>query len=372
MVASVAILLLVSIGIGVQKDVTKQVDDLGVNLLFCLPGRVDLNSMGFNPNLGGQSWYKEEDRDRLRDVSGVKDVAIFSFAGGGIRAGEKESYPLIIAATPEWFGMHKMRLKEGSLYSRENQGDVVVLGGVAAQELFGEQSAVGKSIEINQHTFQVIGVTEDKQAEQSLFSFQSFSNVAYYPFEVHKKISERPQIDRFIIQADYAADPVNLVPSLEAALASRLDRQQFSVLTQQDLLKVIYSLMSILSTLVIGLTSIALFVGGVGILAVMMMSVSERRKEIGVRKALGATRRDIFWQFLIEAGLIGLAGVLAGLAFSSVVAWGLAAFTRIKPEMTLGTVLLAFTVGIGVGAVSGMIPALRAARQDPVVSLRNE
>lgn len=371
MVASIAILLLISIGVGVQKDVTSQVENLGVNLLICVPGRIQM-TMGFNPNLGGQSWFKESDREDLMKVEGVRRAALLTFAGGGIEYNKKEAYPMIIAATPEWFQIHTMKLKAGRLYDNSSANNVCVLGGSAAEELFGKGTAIGKKIKINQEEFEIIGVSDDGKTEQSMFSMQSMSNVAYYPYKTHKKISTESQIDRIMVQTDPEVDPKSLVAGLEGVFSKRLERSQYTVLTQEDLLGLIYSLMSILSTLVIGLTSIALFVGGVGIMTVMIMSVNERRKEIGVRKALGAKTSDIFRQILWESVMIGTAGVLAGLVFSSLVAVALASFTKIKPIMNWDTILLAFIVGIGVGAISGLIPAVRAARVDPVVSLRNE
>jgi putative ABC transport system permease protein len=371
-IASVAILLLVSIGLGVQKDITKQVDDLGANVLVVVPGKVD-PSMGFNPNLGGQSYLEEQDAERLRKVPGVRRVALLTFAGGGVRSGENEAFPLIIAATPDWFEMHNSELAEGRFLTPEDAAqNRVVLGSVAKDRLFPDApSALGKTVEINKRTYTIVGVLANQESSESVFSAQSFQNVAYLTYDHLKAISPDVQIDRFMVQGDPAADPKNLVPALERALDERLDDQQFSVLTQQDLLKLIYQVMGILGTLVVGLTSIALFVGGVGIMTVMLMAINERRVEIGIRRAVGAQSQDIFRQFLAEAILIGLIGSLTGLVFSSLICWGIATFTPIKPLMTLGTVALAFGVGIGVGAIFGAIPALKAGRQDPLVSLRN-
>lgn len=371
-IASVAILLLVSIGLGVQKDITKQVDDLGANVLVVVPGKVD-PSMGFNPNLGGQSYLEEQDAERLRKVPGVRRVALLTFAGGGVRSGENEAFPLIIAATPDWFEMHNSELAEGRFLTPEDAAqNRVVLGSVAKDRLFPDApSALGKSVEINKRTYTIVGVLANQESSESVFSAQSFQNVAYLTYDHLKAISPDVQIDRFMVQGDPAADPKNLVPALERSLDERLDDQQFSVLTQQDLLKLIYQVMGILGTLVVGLTSIALFVGGVGIMTVMLMAINERRVEIGIRRAVGAQSQDIFRQFLAEAILIGLIGSLTGLVFSSLICWGIATFTPIKPLMTFGTVALAFGVGIGVGAIFGAIPALKAGRQDPLVSLRN-
>ena len=371
MVASTAILLLISIGQGVQKDVSKQVEGLGVNVLIGMPGRVNMQMSGFNPNMGGQSWYREEDAARLSKIPGVRTVAVLSFAGGAVKAGEKEEYPFIIACTPNWFGIHNAELAEGRFFT-DADTEVAIIGSVARKTLFGEGEALGQTIQINGQDLKVVGILQSEDQEQSLFSVGSFQNVAYLPYKTHKAAADSVQIDRLMIQSDPSVDPASLVEASEQALGERLDRSQFSVLTQQDLLRLIFNLMGIVNTLVVGLTAISLFVGGIGILALMMMSVNERRKEIGIRMALGARRKDIFMQVLWEASLTGLAGVVAALVFSVIVNYVLTLTTVLRPDLTLGTVALAGLVGIGVGALAGVIPASRAAGLDPVVNLRNE
>jgi putative ABC transport system permease protein len=171
---------------------------------------------------------------------------------------------------------------------------------------------------------------------------------------------------------DPVAEPRSLIRRLEAVLGERLDRQQYQVITQEDLLGLVYKLMNILTWLLTGLTSIALFVGGVGIMTVMLMAVNERSKEIGIRKAVGARPGDVFTQFLGEAVIIALAGGAVGLVISYFVCLGLAAWTPIKPLITVSTVVLSFGVCLIVGGFFGLIPAMKASRKDPVASLRNE
>lgn len=371
-VASIAIILLVSIGLGVEKDVRSQVDDLGVNLLIAIPGQVAMTG-GFNPNMAGQSWFKEHHADEIRRIKGVDKVAMLTFAGGGVRFKDKDAFPMVIACTPDWFQVRKVDMLEGRTFGNtDGAADSVVLGQTAKEILFGSNSAIGQSVYINGRVFRVAGVTKEKLAGQSMFSMQGFQNVAYIPFQTMKTMSPNMQIDRIIVKTKPEFEPRSLVKNVESTFAETLDRQQFSVLTQEDLLGLIFKVVGILGTLVIGLTAIGLFVGGVGIMTVMMMAVSERRKEIGVRMATGAQSRDIFMQFMTESALIGLGGVTAGLAFSSVVCVLLAHLTAIKPLLTWSTVALAFAVGLGVGCVFGIWPALRASRLNPVDSLRME
>lgn len=369
MVGCLAIVLLVSIAKGVQKDVSGQVNQLGVNVLVVIPGRVTQGEM-FNPNIAGLSYLRDEDVDRVRKIPGVKTAAPLMFAGGAITNGDRYSpTTIVLAAGPEWFTVHPVKMAEGAVYGHEDE-PVCVIGSIAKKNLFGEGSALGKKVDINGESFKVIGVTENKESEHSLFSVGSFENVAYFPYIHARKHLANPQLHRIMIQTQPDLEPKKLVSAVEAALAERLPESTFSVLTQEDLLNLVFKIMGILTWLLTGLTSIALFVGGVGIMTVMLMSVNERSAEIGIRKTVGARRRDIFQQFLVESVLLALLGGFAGFVLSWVVDTLLDRLTPIKPELSPAIVALAFGVSLGVGAVFGLIPAMRAARKDPVVALR--
>jgi putative ABC transport system permease protein len=373
MVGCVAIVLLISIARGVQEDLGRQVDGLGVNLLIVMPGRLTEGSM-LSPNLAGLSYLQDEDIERVRKVEGVRRAAPLMFVGGGLsRDGQDSPTTLLIAASSDWFAIHRRDLEEGRFFGPEEEDQpVCVIGSIAARHLFGDASPVGKELEVNGLPYRVVGVTKDPETEESMFSMASFANVAYIPYRYVVERVPNPQINRIMIQTEPEREPEQVLSSVEAALEERLDRQQFSVLTQRNLLDLLFKVMSILTWLLTGLTSIALFVGGVGIMTVMLMSVNERSKEIGIRKTVGGRRGDVFAQFLSEALLVATAGALVGLALSYVVCLGLYHYTPIKPLITLSTVGLAIGVCLLVGAVFGVLPAMKAARQDPVVALRNE
>lgn len=371
MVASVAIVLLISIATGVRNDVTDQVRDLGVNVLVVVPGRIEDGT--FNPNFGGMSYLKAEDAERLAKVPGVVRAEPFTFVGGGIRYKTKMANPFLAAATPGWFRMRPLNMQSGKTFTESDEhSDVVVLGSLAKQQLFGTQEAVGQTVTINKRDYRVIGVTQDKKQEQSLFSFGSLQNLVYVPWRRLKEVEPDLQVDRIMIQIQPDVEPKALIKQMDSALLQRLDKQQFQVLTQEDLLGLVYKLMGILTWLLTGLTSIALFVGGVGIMTVMLMSVNERSKEIGIRKTVGAHRRDIFGQFLCEAIAIAVVGGTAGLAISYVVCLALYYETPVKPMITQSIIVLSFLVCVLVGAFFGLLPAVRASRKDPVEAMRNE
>ncbi len=371
MIGCVAIILLISIALGVREDVTSQVQDIGINILVVIPGRIEDGT--FNPNLGGGSALEEIDSDRLSKVSGVVQTAPWSFIGGGIRLGAKTASSILVATTPAWFEMHPLKFSEGNgLGSSDELKDVCVLGSVAKKALFPASSAVGHSVTINGRPYRVVGVTEDHKSEQSLFSMGSMQNVVYIPYHRLKQVEPTMQTDRIMVLTRPDAEPKRLIRRLEGVLGQRHDRQQFQVLTQEDLLGLVFKITGILTWLLTGLTSIALVVAGVGIMAVMLMSVNERSKEIGVRKTVGARKSDVFWQFLIEAIILCVAAATVGLLFSTAVCAALKAYTPIRPHITTGTVALSFGVSTGLGAFFGLLPALHAAGKDPVQALRNE
>ncbi len=369
MVGSSAIILLVSIATGVQHDVTNQVRDLGVNVLVVVPGRIEAGT--FNPNFGGMSYLKDIDVERCSKVPGVVRAEPFTFVGGGIRNGAKVASPLLAAATPGWFLMRPVQMQEGRVFQPEDaRSDTVVLGSIAKKQLFGNVSAVGKMVDVNQRRYRVIGVTEDKKQEQSLLSFGSLQNLVYLDYYRLKSIQPDLQTARIMIQIRPDVEPRQLIKRLDREFQKRLDRQQFQVLTQEDLLGLVYKLMGILTWLLTGLTSIALFVGGVGIMTVMLMSVNERSQEIGIRKTVGGCNRDIFVQFLFESVLLSLAGGICGLGFSYAADLAMYRFTPVKPEITSAIIFLALGVSVGVGAIFGLVPAINASRKDPVVAMR--
>lgn len=373
MVAMIAILLLIGIARGVREDLTQQVKQLGVNVVIVLPARIDPNSFVANPNLGGQSYLKPIHAEQLATELGVVQTAKLTFAGGGIKSGKAEAYPILIAADPSWFLMHETELEEGSLYTDSTQNEpVCVVGSIAKKALFGDEPGVGKIVQMNGQDYRIGGVTKDAQEESSLFSMGSFQNVVYIPWNNFRARNPSSQIDRIMVQTDPKSEPKALRDRLEARLGKSLDTQQYSVLTQDELLGLVYKLMSILTWLLTGLTSIALFVGGVGIMAIMLMSVGERIKEIGVRKTVGAHRKDIFQQFLCESIMVSLLGGAMGIAISAAVSWALARYTAIKPEFSLGLIGLGLSICLGVGVVFGLIPATKAARKSPVDAIRQE
>ena len=369
MAATIAVVLLASIAIGVRKDFTEQVQDLGVNTLITIPGKL---GDSFNFNLGGASYLKLEDAERLKRIPGVLRTSCWTFVGGGATYKSKQAASFLVATTPEWFQIKSFDIEEGRLLSAmDNEKKVCVIGSIAKEGLFGKEIGLGKKITINGELYEVVGVTKDQKQEDSLMAIGSFQNLIYIPYAgLHAKEPES-QTDRIVIQIDPKIEPISLLKTLKKTLGQRLNENQFDILTQQDLLKVVYKFTNILQWLLIGLTGIALFVGGIGIMNVMLLSVGERTSEIGIRKAMGAPNRSIFRQFLIESIGIAFFGSLVGLIFSALVCLLLARFSPINPIITQLTVWGTIASSMFTGMIFGIIPSMKAARKDPVKAIQN-
>lgn len=369
MAATIAVVLLASIAIGVRKDFTEQVQDLGVNTLITIPGKL---GDGFNFNLGGASYLKQEDARRVETVAGVQRTACFTFVGGGATYQGKQAASFLVATTHEWFEMRPFKLREGRLLNRSDDlAPVCVIGSIAKDGLFPTGSALGKKLKINGKEYEIVGVTQDEKQEDSLMAVGSFQNLIYIPYELlHRQVPES-QTDRILIQMDPKIEPLTLLKVLRAKFEERLDENEFDILTQEDLLKVVYKFTNILQWLLVGLTAIALFVGGIGIMNVMLLSVGERTTEIGIRKATGAPNTSIFRQFLIESIGIALFGSFIGLIFS----WGVCAllnrFSPINPIITSLTVVGTIVASLVTGVLFGILPSMKAARKDPVRAIQN-
>jgi putative ABC transport system permease protein len=369
-----AIVMLVSLGKGVERDVRQQVESLGVHLVIVLPGRISPENP-FNPmSFIGLSTLRESDLAVVRQIEGVQRVAPIMFVAGGASRGTRwADAALIIGTTPEWFQMRPHRLAAGRLFTeQELDARVCILGPEPARQLFGDEPPLGQTVHLNGVPFRVIGVTAE-ESQRSLFGGGGFEFALYAPIRSLQQAMGSRQIHRVIAQTAPDREPRQLVERIrEAVRRNHNGSEDFSVLTQEDLLTRLFSLLRIISVALTGITSIALVVGGIGVMNVMLMSVTERVREIGIRKTVGARQRDIFWQFLFEATLIALVGGAIGVAIAWLACYLIDRYTVLHPLVELDTLLLALSVCGLVGLIFGTIPAYRAATRDPVEALRHE
>jgi putative ABC transport system permease protein len=370
-VGSVA--LLVSIGLGVQKDVTEQIQALGANLIFVVPGKLEKDSTPNTLALIGVSSLTDRDVHELRALKSVDHVAPFIFVGGTVDYESAAHSAFVIATTSDWFQMRPRPLAEGRVFTADEYAQrVSVLSQKQRENIFGSRPAVGETISVEGIPFKVVGVITEEPGS-ALFGDTGFENMIFLPAGVAQESIPRTQINRILLQTNPGVLPQSALDEISNTLKNTHNgREDFGVITQRQLLGTIYHLMSIVTSLVAGISAISLVVAGIGIMNIMLVTVTERTYEIGIRKAVGARKRDIFVHFLVEALVISLLGGVAGLAaaigIGEIVQW----YSPLKPLMTASVVILSLGVCVAVGLIFGTAPALRASRLSPIDSLRHE
>ena len=371
-----SVVLLVAIGQGVKADITSQMETLGTNVLFILPGKLD--PMG-QPNIMatlGISTLTEKDVADLRRVPGVMRSLPLMFVFGTVERVEKNVgqafSAIVLASTADLYEIRRHPLVEGTFFTpaMERQ-NVCVLANIPKRQMFGGQSALGRKVRIRGVDFSVVGVLEPEQ--ESLFGMGFFSNSIYIPIEAAKKAFQGGQINRILIETDFTVPPKPVLGGIRATLlANHGGSEDFALLTQEQLLGAIFRVFNIATALVAAISGISLIVAGIGIMNIMMVTVTERTREIGIRKATGATQRDVFAQFLTEAVILATAGGVVGTILAALVCMGIGRYSALNPLVTPGAVFMAFGVCFAVGIIFGVAPAMRAARMDPIEALRHE
>jgi putative ABC transport system permease protein len=362
-----AVITLIGVGEGIQNYVTKQFASLGSNLIFVSPGRVNLRG---DPGANFSTNKLDEKHVRLienycSDV--VESVTPYIEIGKTLTFKNKDYYSVLIAFDEDGFGTYNVVLDSGKFFTKadlSSNSRVVVLGYNVKNELFPNQDPIGKDLKIGDKTFLIVGVAAEKGG--------SIDNRAYIPVTTAKYIFNVKNYSSIVMKAKVAENIDSAMKRVEIAILRDLNKDEFTVLSQKDLLS---SFSSILSTITLGIGAIAaisLLVGGIGIMNIMLVTVTERTREIGLRKAVGATPNNIAIQFLIEATTLSIIGGIIGISLGALTAFLIQKYGNFNASLPLWSILLAFGFSATVGVLFGTYPALKAAQKDPIEALRYE
>jgi len=361
-----AVVALVSIGTGTKRQIEQQVEGLGSNLLIVVPGRLDPGSAPTASTL------TLDDVDAVTRVVGDRSrVAVTISSGETVRAGSRSSFASMQGVLETTPGVFVRRLDRGAYLTRTDVTTgrrVAVLGAGIARDLFGDRDPIGRQITIGGVRFRVIGTFE--RLGQSLGVDRD--NEIHVPVTAAQRLLGTDRIDGLAIRAPDRETIDKLGASVVATLAKRHPDTDFSAVTQEQILGVLGDILGVLTGVLAAIAGISLLVGGVGVSNIMLVSVRERTKEIGLRKAVGARPRDIGVQFLLEAVLLTTIGGVLGMALGIGAALLVDRLTPVPAAITWWSLALAFGVSAVVGIVFGVVPAQRAGRLDPVVALRTE
>ena len=388
-----AVIAMLAVGNGAQAAITGSISSIGTNLLFVFRGGSD-GGPGMGPGGGGGRSGNNDRPLTLSDAAAIADP----FAAPSVQAvapviqgnatltfsGEKYS-TTISGVTANYGEVRNLDLAEGEFINEENllgQMSVVVLGPGAADQIFGRHDGVvGETIRIEGQPFRVIGILVAKGGG----SFGSEDNNAYIPFSTAQarliKKSSRDQVDVIYVEATTAES----VPTASEEIANILRQRHrtpigaddFTVFTQQDFLTTFSTITGVLTIFLGGIAGISLLVGGIGIMNIMLVSVTERTREIGLRKALGARKKDILLQFLTESSLLSLIGGIIGIMFGWLIAFvvgkvATATGNNFTPIVGTNAIILSTSFSAIIGLFFGIYPASRAANLEPVEALRYE
>ncbi|MFN6526395.1 ABC transporter permease [Nostoc sp. ChiSLP03a] len=375
-IGNASVIAMIGIGEGGQKYVNKQLESLGPNVLFVLPGNRETQRISFEV----PKTLVLQDADAIASqVPTVVGVAPELNRRQVITYRNRNTDVNIIGTTPSFLSVRDFETDKGRFFSevdikRNNQ--VVVLGGDLAEKLFGNSNPVGQQLRVGNTSFQVIGTLTAKGSSVGA----DYDDAALIPIttSANRLVGKNSP---YGIALDYLVAAARDSESVDAAefqitnllrLRHKINGEDdFTLRTQKDALQTVGQITGALTIMLAAIAGISLFVGGIGIMNIMLVSVTERTQEIGLRKAIGATEQDILLQFIIEAVIVSAAGGLVGTAVgvSSILLVG--ALTPLEASLSPVAITMAVGVSGGIGLFFGVVPARRAAKLDPIVALRS-
>jgi putative ABC transport system permease protein len=375
-----SVISVVSIGQGIKQQISGQISHLGNNLITVRPAQlhgstgVKNNGVSVLSGLNVSGSLTTKDVMTVVNTKGVAASAPLTITTGTAKSGGRVyNKGFIIGTTPDLADLLDQPVEYGSFLTQDDMGaNAAVLGPYAAQELFDEDLPLGRSFTFHGHEFVVRGLF--KQFNSTPLSEQAdFNNAIFIPNDVAEELSNNTAPTYEILaRANDAKKSGQVAKNITAALSRAHGGQSnFSVLRGDDNIEASNTILDLLTRLIAGVAAISLLVGGIGIMNVMLVSVAERTHEIGIRKAIGATNRQILSQFMIEATVLSLAGGLIGLLLSVAIDIALRLATNLQPVISWQVALSATLVSLAVGIIFGSVPALKAARKDPIDALRS-
>ncbi|MEH7253467.1 ABC transporter permease [Neobacillus niacini] len=354
-----SVIVMVAIGQGSTKEVQDQIGSLGTNVLTVSVTGSDVT-------------FKEEDVEQIQAVDGIKEIAPTVSGRVTAKNGKTNSQVSMIGTTSSYLTVRDLKLQSGRFIAdldNDYHSKIAVLGSDTAQTLFGLGDPVGESVKVNGTSYKVVGVLES--VGSSLGS--SGDNMILVPLSTGQRLASTTNIGTTYVKVENEEMMDLLSILIERTMYSIVgDADSYSVSSPQDLMETASSVNETMTLMLGGSAAISLIVGGIGIMNIMLVSVSERTKEIGIRKAIGAKRKNILLQFLIEAVVLSSLGGLIGVGIGVISAHVFTLATGTATVYSIPVMLLSFVFSLLVGIVFGVFPANKASKLDPIQALRYE
>jgi putative ABC transport system permease protein len=356
-----SVIILVSLMNGLSADMTEQFESMGTNTITVnLRGR------------GGNRTFELEDVEKLiEDNPDYLDKYSPSVAASVTAKNGTESIDTTVTGVNEYYQeMQSIELTEGRFIQYidcERRQNVCIVGTYIVNQLFGGSNPVGETIKINGITYSIIGILEETaDSEES-----SDDDVIYAPYSVATRLSWSGKISTYYITAVDTDNIDRTVTLIENALYEKYsDEDAYQVTSMTEMIEQIDEMTGSIAAVLVGIAGISLVVGGIGIMNIMLVSVTERTREIGIRKALGARRKNIMQQFIIEAATTSAMGGIIGIFFGIFTAFAAGKLMDMTVIVSAGAIIIAFSVSVGIGVIFGYFPANKAAKMRPIDALR--
>lgn len=372
-----AVIVMVSIGMGVRQNITNSIASLGSNMLIVTPGSA--NKGGVRSAAGSSQKLKLDDAEAIKKkIKNIDYVSPTVNSSYQIVYGNENWNSSVYGVTPEYLKIRSLSVTSGSFITASDinsRNRVAVIGSTVASNLFDTTNPVGKNIRIGNQPFRVIGVLESK-GQSSMGNDQD--DVVIIPLTTaQERLMGITYIRSINIQVSDSSKMDLVQEQVESLLRQRHrirtgQDDDFTVRNLTSLLETVNNTTTMLTLFLGSIAAISLLVGGLGIMNIMMVSVTERTREIGIRKALGATFKDIMLQFLIEAVIIGVVGGVLGILFGVGSALLVSKVSTFTTYITVFPIVISFSFSVSIGLFFGLYPARKAARLDPIEALRYE
>jgi putative ABC transport system permease protein len=368
-----AVITMVTLGNGATLAVQNQISSLGTNLLQVRPGQ----RMG--PGSGGAPAFKDVDADAIaQQIGGIQAVAPEGRTGSTVVAGGRNWTTSVIGSTNAWLETGNWQVRSGRAFSPEEvrAGSAVCLVGSTLQrELFGGQDPVGQQLRVKAFSCEIVGVLGSKG--QGAFGNDQDDVVLLPLATLQRRVTGSTRVQTLLVSMQDGSDAARVTASLRQLLRERrklaeADEDNFNILDTKQLADTLSGTTKVMTTLLGAVAAVSLLVGGIGIMNIMLVSVTERTREIGLRLAIGALEREVLLQFLIEAVVLAALGGLIGIVLATGASLVLAQAMQVPYVFSPGVNLLSFLFSAGIGVLFGYFPARRAARMDPIDALRHE
>jgi len=371
MIGVFSVIMLIALGLGLKNYIQDQFEGLGTNLIIVFPGNAFSEEGGlsnFGPGFAGGADFDEKDLVNLRKISLLEYIVPGFFKSTIIKAGKEKNTGYIMGVNHEYFPAMNLEIIAGQAFTEKHnrqRSKIGVIGYTLAENLFDDPlRALGETVQFNRQRIKIIGVAEktgDREQDTSILM----------PYKSTFGTLNPDKTFMFLYLGVHDEANVDLAQEkVKQTLLKRYDEEDFSVTEQTELLSAINQIFNIINSILIAIGSISLLVGGIGIMNIMYASVTERTKEVGIRRAIGATQKDILLQFLTESTILSLIGGLLGLLLATLIV--IAIHKLFPASINLLAVIIALTVSSVIGIFFGVFPARRAAKLSPIEAIRYE